>query len=165
MNPNEEVENKADELRQNTQIAQYTAVESVRLQNNQLKKLSAIKKNKGGPVTGKMSLTTFFLMLVVAVFFDATSLIVNFIPFIGGLLQTVTITPIAIITFFLWMKMNGISFTKGSRGIFTIAVAAIGFIPLLNALPEWTMYITGIYMSQSKISTSVLKPLSKVRGK
>ncbi len=164
MNPNEE-ESKADTLRENTQVAQYEAQESARLQKNKLKKLADFKKNKGGPVDPQLTLSTFGLMFGVAIFFDVISFGMNFIPFIGGLLQDITVTPIAIMTFFICLKMHGISFTKGTRGFSLLLTVVIGFIPIINALPEWSVYIGGLYLSQTKISTSMQKSLKKVQGK
>lgn len=168
MNPEDNTDQyagAADQLRENTQVAEYTAKEQNRLQGQKLKKLASFKKNKGGPAAQNLSLSTFLLMFGVAIFFDAISLIMNFIPIVGGLLQLITITPVATLTFFIWLKMHGINFTKGPRGFLLILTVIIGFIPVINALPEWSSFVLGLYLSGTKISTGMQKSLNKVRGK
>jgi hypothetical protein len=124
---------------QNSQIEQYTNEENARIAG--LKKLSGQKKNEAGPAAQKMGLATFALMLMVAALFDLISFGVNALPIIGGAIQLVTITPLAALTFWLWTKIKGISMVKGMRGPITAIVIAIGFIPVVNALPEWTCEI------------------------
>lgn len=159
----------ADQLRensqQNAQIQAYTANENARLQRNRLKKLASFKKNKGGPAEPHLVLSTFVLMLGVAIFFDAISIIMNFIPVLGGIVQDITISPAATLTFSIWLKMHGIPFTKGPRGFFLLLTTVIGFIPVVNALPEWTCFVIGLYLSGTKMSTGMQKSLKKVRGK
>ena len=124
---------------QNPQIEQYTAEENARIDG--LKKLSELKKSKGGPAVQEMGLATFALMIMVAGLFDVISLGINALPVVGGAIQLVTLTPLAALTFWLWTKIKGISMTKGIRGPITAIVIAVGFIPVVNALPEWTCEI------------------------
>lgn len=168
MNPEVEEgqgQNLADSLRENAQIAEYSAQENARLQNKRMRNLASFKKERGGPIDPQLTLSVFGLMLGVAIFFDAISFGLNFIPLIGGLLQVITVTPVATLTFAIWLKMHGINFTKGPRGFFILLTAIIGFIPVVNALPEWTVYVIGLYLSGSKISTTMQKSLNKVHGK
>lgn len=171
MNQSEDIiqeENPADILRgnvQEAQIAQHTANENARLQGTRLKNLAAFKKDKGGPTEHRLALGTFALMFGVAIFFDIMKIIINFIPFVGGLLEDITIAPIATLTFFIWLKMHGVNFTKGPRGFFFLLSVVLSFIPIINALPEWTGFIVGLYISESKISTSAQKSLKKIQGK
>jgi len=168
MNPEDNTDQyagAADQLRENTQVAQYEALESARIQNNRLKKVAISKKNNNKPVSKNLSLSTFLLMFGVAIFFDVISLIMNFIPIVGGLLEDITITPVATLTFFIWLKMHGVNFTKGPKGFFLILTIIIGFIPVINALPEWSSFVLGLYLSGTKLSTGMQKSLNKVRGK
>ncbi|MEI8061843.1 MAG: hypothetical protein WCG97_00910 [bacterium] len=103
---------------------------------------------------------TFFLMLILAIIFDVGCFLMNLIPIAGGFLEDVTITPAAILSFWIWFKMKGIKFTKGSRGLVTVIVGIVGFIPVLNAFPKWTCEI--IYM---KIAISGGKKLKQIVGK
>ena len=89
----------------------------------------------------------------------------NFIPVIGGVLEDITIAPAATLIFFIWLKMHGVNFTKGPRGFFLILTIIIGFIPIINAIPEWTFFVLGLYLSGTKLSTGMQKSLKKVRGK
>ena len=171
MNPEDNTDpyaGEADNLRQNTQnsqIAEYTAKEQNRLQGTRLKKLASFKKNRGGPAEPQLTLSTFALMFLVAIFIDAISIGMNFIPAIGGLLEDITIAPAATLIFFIWLKMHGINFTKGPRGLFFILTIIIGFIPIVNAIPEWTFFVCGLYFSGTKLSTGMQKTLNKVKGK
>jgi hypothetical protein len=168
MNPEDNTDQyagAADQLRENTQVAQYEAQENTRLQNKKIKAVGIMKRAKPATTGKQLSLSTFLLMFGVAIFFDVISLIMNFIPIVGGLLQLITITPVATLTFFIWLKMHGINFTKGPRGFLLILTVIIGFIPVINALPEWSSFVLGLYLSGTKISTGMQKSLNKVRGK
>ncbi len=94
-----------------------------------------------------ISLVGFILMLLLAVMFDIAGFIINLIPFVGGVIEDLTITPMAIFAFWIWFKMKGISLTKGTRKLVTAACIVVGFIPIINALPKWTCEIVYMYIS------------------
>lgn len=160
MNPNETT--TEDNLRQNSQIAEYEEQEKYRLgqlENQRLKNLSDSKKNKSGPASPEMGLTTFALMLGAAGLVDLISFGMDFIPVVGGAIEAVTLTPISMLGFWMWCKIKGISMTKGIRGPITAVVIAIGFIPVVNALPEWTCEILML-----RATMLVEKEMKKVPG-
>jgi hypothetical protein len=169
MNPDadtiEEDGTLADSLRENAQLAQYEAEESARLQKQAYMRAGVLRRKKADTTSGKLGLATFGLMLLVAVLFDTVKVLINLIPFVGGVLEDFTIAPLATFVFFIWLKMHGINFTKGPRGFFFLLTIVLNFVPILNALPEWTSFVVGLYLSESKISTSMQKSLKKVRGK
>src|SRR3989338_7539453 len=97
------------------------------------------------------------LMVLAALTFDGGQFIFNLIPILG-IVISIIIDIIAWGTFFLWLKMKGISFgfsakfgrTHRSGGgqsmlrnpLFIITCAfGVELIPILNALPAWTLAI------------------------
>ncbi len=144
MNPNEEEQSGTDytdvanDLRQRTKIDQYVNEENSRLEDQKLKKLSEFKNNTGGPVAPELNFATFTLMFGVAGFFDLIKLGINIVPIVGGAIGAITITPLGILTFWFWTKAKGISMTKGIRGPVTAILMTMSFIPVVDALPEFT---------------------------
>jgi len=97
------------------------------------------------------------LMVLAALTFDGGQFLFNLIPVLG-IVISIIIDIFAWGTFFLWLKMKGISFgfsakwgkTRRSGGgesmlknpLFIITCAfGIELIPILNALPAWTLAI------------------------
>ena len=81
-----------------------------------------------------------FIMVGVALCFDAIVFFINFIPFLGQIISII-IGFIAYMTFFLWFKLKGVDMMKPKR----VATMGVGFfislIPILNMLPEITISV------------------------
>lgn len=98
-------------------------------------------QNPANPRNSKISKTTFYEMLVVALFFDAISLI----PIVG------TISDVgALLIFYIWYKMCGVSFSNPKRGASLIITAIIEAVPLLDMLPTWTAEVIYMYTLENK---------------
>lgn len=83
--------------------------------------------------------TTAILMISVALLFDLIQFILTAL-FIGMILNPVIVTPLAWFTFFLWYKFRGVNITdKVSRFATMTVTPLIEFIPMINALPAWTL--------------------------
>ncbi len=100
-----------------------------------------------------MGSSTMFLMLFVAILYDFAQLIVNFVPLAGQILSFI-ITIFAFLTFFLWFKFYGRSFTSPKRALAMGAGVVIEIIPILSVLPGWTVsviFLIGIEKIQKTI--------------
>ena len=98
-------------------------------------------ENPANPRNSKISKTTFYEMLVVAVFFDLVSLI----PILG------TISDIgALLIFYIWYKICGVSFSNPKRSLSFFGTAIIEAIPLLDMLPTWTVEVIYMYTLENK---------------
>ncbi|MBX4195791.1 hypothetical protein KW796_02460 [Candidatus Parcubacteria bacterium] len=79
---------------------------------------------------------TIALMISVALFFDALQGMLNF------LLMGWLVSPVALLTFWLWFRLHGIKFTSAKR----IGIMGGGFIlemiPMINTLPAWTLAVS-----------------------
>lgn len=111
-------------------------------------------------------------MIVTALFFDTIQFgadLINFIPFVGFIFAWVISSGVSIfawLTFFLWFRLAG---TKFDSKIVATTVGAffIELIPLLNALPAWTLSIVTIFLFfQSKeILNKAVPEATKTVGK
>ena len=98
----------------------------------------------------KISKATFYEMLAVAILFDLVSLI----PILG------TISDIgALLIFYIWYKIKGVSFSNPKRGASLILTAIIEAIPIIDMIPTWTFEVIYMYTLENK---EVL--LAKVAG-
>lgn len=120
----------------------------------------------------KISKITIGMMVAVALFFDGIQFgadLLNFIPFVGFILAwTITsgVSIFAWLTFFLWFKLKGVKFD--SKVVATTTGAFfIEMIPVLNALPAWTLSIVVVFLFfQSKeILDKVAPEATKLVGK
>lgn len=90
---------------------------------------------------------TMGFMIAVAVFIDAIQAGVNLmdaIPFVGLILSSVVsdgISIFAFLTFFLWFHLAGLKFDSKIAAS-TVGAFFIELIPVLNALPAWTLSVT-----------------------
>lgn len=86
----------------------------------------------------ELSSITIALMVGTAVFFDVLQWLMAFIfmDWLVGLF--------AFMTFWLWFKLNGISFMTPKRGATMGVSALIEMIPFLSALPAWIFAVTVI---------------------
>lgn len=98
----------------------------------------------------ELSFSTSFLMTGAALFFDGLQILVGWVPIIGQIISPI-IGFFALITFWFWFKIHGISFSKKKRAATIGAGAIIELIPILNLLPMWTLAVLRI------ISTNKLK--------
>ena len=92
----------------------------------------------------KISESQKWLMFGTAIFFDVISLI-SLIPIIGWVLGWV-VWAFAFMTFWLWFKINGLSFSKPKNLLSFFGGSVIELIPILNILPGWTVMI--LYMTR-----------------
>lgn len=104
------------------------------------------------PVTG-----TF--MIIVALLFDGIQAGINLIPIVGQILSFL-ISIFAFLTFWVWFKMNGVSFAKPKRAGSMGVGFLVELIPVLNMLPAWTLAVF-LIISDTKIK----KVLSQTPGR
>lgn len=121
--------------------------EGIRSRENTRRRYSQNDAGEDESQKPKISRITFGLMLAVAILFDLASFLINLIPFVGGAVSSITITPLATLTFFLWFKMHGVSYNKTSRWATAIITPIIEFIPVLNAFPTWILEVIIITVS------------------
>ncbi|NQV87935.1 MAG: hypothetical protein HQ402_00060 [Parcubacteria group bacterium] len=107
------------------------------------------KSQTGGGNDGKskISNTKAVFMIVVAVLFDLAGVVFNllhFIPAVGNvaaIILTALLDILAWLTFFVWFKMNGVSFANPKRALSLNGGFILKLIPILNALPAWTLAV------------------------
>jgi hypothetical protein len=101
--------------------------------------------------------TTKMLMLGVAMFFDASQFVINFLPVLGQVLS-IFIGIFAQMTFWLWFKIKGVSYNSSKRLAAFATGFIVGLVPILDALPELTLevaMILGTLEAEKKIATKV----------
>lgn len=81
-----------------------------------------------------LGLAWFFVALLFAAVFDGISFVINFLPFVGGVISGVIVMPIGLAVLAYIHKLGGVSFDKKIRANFLIG-AVVEAIPFLNALP------------------------------
>ena len=88
-----------------------------------------------------LKVTTVWLMISVALFFDALQALLTlvFLGWLAGLFAT--------LTFWLWFRMHGISFMKPKRLAVFGGSALIEVIPFLSILPAWTLAVGYLALS------------------
>lgn len=84
-----------------------------------------------------LSYTVITLMVALAVFFDGTQFLLNFIPVLGQILNFF-VDIFAFLSFYVWFKTYGITFMTRTRSIAMGGAWIIEVIPILNDLPAWT---------------------------
>lgn len=88
----------------------------------------------------KIGTGTWMILIGLALFFDVLEAAVGWIPAVGQILSTF-IDMFAFATFWLIFQLNGETYSKK-----TILVGfLIGFIPIINMLPECTATIVKLY--------------------
>lgn len=104
-------------------------------------------------------------MVAVALLFDGLQAAANLlhgIPLVGNL-SAIAITGLisvwAWLTFYVWFKLNGISFVSPKRALALNGGFLLEIIPVLNALPAWTAAVVIIFLS-----TRAEELLEKVPG-
>lgn len=93
------------------------------------------------PVPSKISTGTWMVLIGIAIFFDVLEALISLIPILGEIIA-MAIDGLAFATFWLIFKMNGEKYSKKTM----IAGAIIGFIPIINMLPECTVTIVKLYL-------------------
>ncbi len=102
----------------------------------------------------KISDSEAFLMIGVALFFDALQALFGWVPIIGNVLAAL-VGIFAFLTFFLWFYTNGIKMLTPKRLTSMIGGGIIEMVPYLNILPAWTMVV--VYL----IGTTKIKEIAK----
>lgn len=97
-------------------------------------------------------------MIIVALIFDGVQALVNLIPVIGQVLSFF-ISIFSFLTFYVWFKMNGVSFSKPKKVLRFWGGAFVEAIPILNVLPALTL---SVFVMLSETRTK--KVLSQVPG-
>src|SRR3990167_118236 len=96
------------------------------------------------PEAHKISLMQAFLLIGVALVADGLSALFTISIFLIPLYWIVWV--FAVLGFFVWLHMLGISWTnaKGMRSLILLGAAlGIEFMPFLNVLPAWTAFAIG----------------------
>jgi hypothetical protein len=91
--------------------------------------------------------TTVWLMIGTAIFFDMLQILLDF------LLMGWLVTIFGSLTFWLWFKLHGYSFTKPSRLAGSLVTMVIDVVPVLGWF-AWTIAIT-TFVLKNKIQESV----------
>ncbi len=95
----------------------------------------------------KLTTLTAGLMITVAVIFDIIQALLDllhFIPLVGNIfaiISTSLLSVFAWLTFYLWMKIKGIDFASPKRSLSLGGGFIFELIPILNALPGWTLAV------------------------
>jgi hypothetical protein len=122
---------------------------------NLQKNISRNIKNKAGMDDSghKYTKSDFAFMLVIAGIFDLLSLVINIIPYIGGVISTVFILPIGMFTLYLLYTKRGISISFGKKGsaLKFGGTALIEAIPVLNIAPGFILNVILNYPLPKKI--------------
>ncbi len=79
-------------------------------------------------------------MISTALFFDAFQAVIQLIPGLGQILASL-VGIYALLTFWLWFRLHGIKFSTPKRAGTMGGGFLIELIPLLNALPAWTLAV------------------------
>lgn len=82
------------------------------------------------------------LMVITALGFDFFQGIIGMLPIVGPMIAGFIINPIVFLTFFVWLKLHGVSIGDSvQRLALMFGGFLIELIPLLNILPAWTLTI------------------------
>jgi len=117
---------------------------------NQSKKQNKNSSTGGGGESdgkSKISNTKAVFMIVVAVLFDLAGIVfdlLHFIPAVGNvaaIILTTLLDILAWLVFYVWFKMNGVSFANPKRALSLNGGFILELIPILNALPAWTLAV------------------------
>lgn len=101
--------------------------------------------NKGGEQT-KMDKVFFIKALIAAILIDLIYFLVG-LTGLGDFVMAILVTAPATLFFWVWYKMNGISFNNPKRMLTGFGVSLDKFIPFLNMLPAFTAGVLIMYGS------------------
>lgn len=112
----------------------------------------------------EVSKITMWAMIAVALFFDGIQILTSyiyFIPFVGFFLEWAIASGVSIfafLTFFLWFHLAGIKFNAKIAST-TAGAFFIELIPLLSALPTWTLSVIMVFLlSKTKKIVGAISP-------
>src|SRR3989338_7369190 len=101
---------------------------------------------------------TSVFMIIVALLFDGVQALINLIPVVGQVLSFF-ISVLSFLTFYVWFKMNGVTFAKPKRVLKFGGSFFVELIPILNILPALSL---AVFMMISE--TKMKKVLAQVPG-
>lgn len=159
-NASAQQENERNRIIAEAERAEQRRLGAIQDANAKKNNLERQNKDKKAKEEGTLPWGTFALMLGSAIFVDILTILINLIPFAGGLISDFTIQPMTILGFWIWCRVKGVHIFKGRRAIWTSIFLVIGFIPEVSALPEWTMEVIML-----KITTTAEKELKQITGK
>ncbi|OGF74007.1 hypothetical protein A3J56_02310 [Candidatus Giovannonibacteria bacterium RIFCSPHIGHO2_02_FULL_46_20] len=137
----------AQENRYAAELAQARAADIARQRGNEeQQRMQALSESPAAiqPEAHKISPMQAFLLIGVALVADGLSALFTISIFLIPLYWIVWV--FAVLGFFVWLHMLGISWTnaKGMRSIILLGAAlGIEFMPFLNVLPAWTAFAIG----------------------
>lgn len=108
-------------------------------------------------------------MVAVAILFDAIQVgadLMHAIPIVGNasaIMFTVLLDIWAYLTFWFWFKIHGVSFMNPKRALALNGGLLIELIPVINALPAWTLAVVIIFIT-TKAEEEIAKTLGRVGG-
>ena len=124
---------------QNSKINRSVNPGSARVQKNSIQgraqsESKAPKKSNVGP-------TDYISFLTVALLLDTFSFLFNLIPIIGGVASDLLISlPGSLILYLMYSRKN-IDIKSGKNMIKFFGTLALKFVPIVNALPEFTLNV------------------------
>ncbi len=87
----------------------------------------------------RVTFATSFLMIGTSILYDGIQIILALIPIVGWILSFL-VGVFAWLTFYLWTKIKGLDISNGTKKIIIKWVTpGIELVPILNALPTWTL--------------------------
>jgi hypothetical protein len=101
-------------------------------------------------------------MIMFALFIDAIQALLTLLPIIGWILAPVAGVA-GLIIFYFWLKNYGIKFSSPRQAKRLVVGFIVEMIPLLNALPTWTLAITLIVMKEKAKNLSP-ESINKIEG-
>ena len=108
-------------------------------------------------------------MVAVAILFDAIQVgadLMHAIPIVGNasaVIFTILLDIWAYLTFWFWFKIHGVSFMNPKRALALNGGLLIELIPIINALPAWTLAVVIIFIT-TKAEEEIAKTLGRVGG-
>lgn len=121
----------------------------------------AMRQKTSSPASKINNVTATFL-IIVALIIDgvvATISLLHFIPAIGNVLaivSTILINIFAWLTFYVWLKIKGVNLISPKKAAAMLGAGFVGFIPIINILPGWTLAMTVVIIMEKKESIPVL---------
>ncbi len=117
----------------------------------------------------QISSATLWLMIPVSIFFDVLEAIADLImliPIIGtgvGLMLEFLINVLASLTFYVWFKTKGVTFSSTKRAMSFWLGIALGFIPFTSWF-AWTVSVIMTVRSVNHVRTNLQNIAARVPG-
>ena len=100
---------------------------------------------------GQINNTTATLMVATALFFDGIQALLAL--FMIGLILNRFVSLFAWLTFFVWFAVKGVKFVSKPKNLVVFGGGTLcEIIPVISALPAWTLSIAGI-VAMNKLKT------------